>query len=696
MTSTSSMITATSQQTRFSHNITDTESKDLDLPTLNLLIGKREILIDAHLQLMYGVHYLLVGRNGVGKSTLLRAFAERIVPGIPLNLRILYLAQTLGEGDKVEDSKGGELLPVDYVVRTDLVRERALRESKALRNALERSDDPAAAPRLLRKLKFERRLANLEEAKKTAALRSRARGLKARKELKELETEIEGTTTRLTLGEGEAISSADIAAETDEAIAVLAGLDAALEAMSASTADVRAESILRGLGFTDQLLKQKISTLSSGWHMRCNLASVLFRPCDIMLLDEPTNFLDIAAVVWLESFLQTLPTTVVLVSHDREFVDAIADESIILRDQKLEKYHGNLTSYYTTRGEQQRRLTRMKEAQTRQEVHMKKTIAGNIRAAKTSGDDKKLKQAASRQKKLNERMGMEVGIRGGRFKLNRDFPVYHLTNRAEIEIPQDDPLVRLQLFKTPALELKPAGVLVGLDNMTYTYPGPKAVLKGISLAIHPGTRVGIIGLNGAGKSTLVECIARVAYYSQSAVEELEELGKKESELTALGLLARDYANDGVKMEDHEMRGVLGSLGLQGRIVSDMPFTLLSGGQKVRLALGRLFRHGAPHLLVLDEATTHLDADSVMVLARELNAYDGALVVISHDRFFIRTVIEGERPEELIPQDGDEEGEVDDYWDEQKKGDVFWLDQSELILLEDGIKKYEEEVLRKNF
>ncbi|KAF8646482.1 hypothetical protein AX16_007194 [Volvariella volvacea WC 439] len=701
MPPTSSLITATSQQTRFSHNITDTGSKDLDLPTLNVLIGKREILVDAHLQLIYGVHYVLVGRNGAGKSTLLRALGERIVPGIPLNLRILYLAQTLGEGDKMEDSKSRELLPVEYVVRT-------------LRDALERSIDPTAAPRLLRKLKFERRLADLEEAKKTAALRSGARGMKARKELKELETEIEETMAKLSLGDSESISNADIATETNEALALLAELDASLEAMSASTADSRAESILRGLGFTEKLLSQKLSTLSGGWRMRCNLASVLFQQCDILLLDEPTNFLDIAAVIWLESYLQSLSTTLVLVSHDREFVDAIADEVIILRDQKLEKYHGNLTSYYTTRAEQQRRLTRMKEAQNRQEAHIKKTIAGNVKAAKTSGDDKKLKQAASRQKKLNERMGMEVGLRGGRFKLNRDLAGYHLTNRAEIEVPEDEPEVRLQLFKAGAEmpELRPAGVLVGLDRVTYRYPrAPKAVLSGVSLAVHPGERVGIIGLNGAGKSTLVGCLvdeqrggtrtgsvtrhpkARVAYYSQSAVEELEELGRKEPELTALGLLMRDYEGDGKRVEEHEVRGVLGALGLQGKIVSDMPFTLLSGGQKVRLALGRLLRHGAPHLLVLDEVTTHLDADSVMVLARELNAYDGALVVISHDRFFIRTVIEGEKPEELTSQDGGDDEEGDD-WNEQKKGDVFWLKQGELVLLEKGVKKYEEEVLRK--
>jgi ATP-binding cassette subfamily F protein 3 len=414
--------------------------------------------------------------------------------------------------------------------------------------------------------------------------------------------------------------------------------------MSARSAESRAQTLLLGLGFTEVTISQPISSLSSGWRMRTFLASLLFQPCDILLLDEPTNFLDMPALLWLESHLQTMAdTTLLVVTHDRAFADAFAEEIIVLRDTKLERFPGNLSAYEATREEQKRRLTRMKENQERQKEHMQQTITGNIRAAKASGDDKKLKQAASRQKKLDERMGYQVGLRGGRFKLNRDRQGFHNSMRDDIEVLTDDPAARISVPSSPPT-LRFPGPLISCEKLSFRYKaGVPAVLKGVDLTVHMGDRLGLVGLNGAGKSTFVSCLvnqlhtggritgilthhpmARIGYFSQVAVEKLPE------EQTMLELLGGD---------EQEARVALAAMGLSGRTVSDLPISRLSGGQKVRAALTRILYPHTPHLLVLDEVTTHLDADSVAVLAEELGAFEGAVVVVSHDRWFVRTVVE---------------------------------------------------------
>lgn len=397
--------------------------------------------------------------------------------------------------------------------------------------------------------------------------------------------------------------------------------------------------------------------------MRAMLASVLFQPCDILLLDEPTNFLDIASLLWLENYLKELSTTILLVSHDRTFTDAIADEIIVLRDKTLERFPGNLTAYEEVREENRHRLTKMKEAQEKQKTHMEQTIIGNIRAARATGDDKKLKQAASRQKKLDERMGYQVGIRGGRFKLNRDLPGYHTNMRAEIQVPENDTAAKMALPLIPPSELQFPGPLVSCDNLTIGYlkkDNPSlmtAVLQDIRFTIHMHDRVALVGLNGAGKSTLVSVLvheehpdirtkgsiqehprARIGYFSQAAVDLLPP------NLTALQFLSGRDEEPLQHTEEQEFRKKLASLGLSGRVVSDLTISRLSGGQKVRVALSKVL-YPPPHLLILDEVTTHLDADSIVLLAEELRRYEGAVLIVSHDRWFVKKVVEEEAEEE---------------------------------------------------
>jgi len=439
--------------------------------------------------------------------------------------------------------------------------------------------------------------------------------------------------------------------------------------------------------------------------MRTRLASLLIKTHDLLLLDEPTNFLDLPSLLWLETYLlNNLPptTTVVLVTHDHAFGDTVAQEVLILRDQKLEHYPGTLSGYLHTRAQQQRRLTKMKAAQDTQIAHMKATIAGNVRAAKASADDKKLKQAASRQKKLDDRMGYQVGIRGGKFKLNRDLPGYHTNMRAEIEIPKDDPTAKIYLPKVPAPNLRFSAAIVACEGLSFKYPGARDfVLKGVTITIHPVERVALIGLNGAGKATLVGCLfrdelhttptagtvtrhskARIAYFSQAAVEALPTVQ------TALHFLGGD---------EKASRRILSTMGLVGKTVSDVLIGHLSGGQKVRVALLKVLYPSdgvVPHMLVLDEVTTHLDTGSVALLASELRKYQGAVLLVSHDRWFVRRVVEGEK-EFITGGDDRAEGSEDDDSDEDKAlknpGRVYLVGGGGLKLLQRGVSEFEDKV-----
>lgn len=425
--------------------------------------------------------------------------------------------------------------------------------------------------------------------------------------------------------------------------------------MDASQAEAKARRVLTGLGFKSDKIDGPVSELSGGWKTRCDLACALCQYADVLLLDEPTNFLDLPSIIWLQDYIRSLNnTTVLITTHDRDFGDAVAEELIVLRNQALETFRGNLSLYERERYKKAKHLTKMKDAQDKQKKHMEKTVANNIKAAREKGDDKKLKQAASRKKKLDERMGIEVGLKGGRFKLNRDLGGYHLTNRAEIEIPDFDRPVKMAFPRQPP-DLRFPGSLVSLEKVCFAYPRRRKVpvLSDIDLTIHPGQRVGLAGLNGSGKTTLVSLIvggnddavggltptsgsitrhprAKFGRYSQQSVEEITAIAGENRHLTALSHL-QEYC--GAAMEEKDARQLLGSLGLQGRIVSDVPLALLSGGQKVRVALAKLL-WPPPQLLILDEVTTHLDAESILGLINALREYDGALLVVSHDRYLM--------------------------------------------------------------
>lgn len=509
----------------------------------------------------------------------------------------------------------------------------------------------------------------------------------------------------------EEISAESLQTETQEAAELLAELQIQVEPSRLADIESRAKKILAGLGFPEAYLAHSASSLSGGWRMRKALATALLQETDILILDEPTNFLDLFGIIWLQRYLQSiaessehLPPTLILVSHDRDFIGLCTD-LLIIKDKDLVYFHGDLPTYEAAQYERRVHLTKMKDAQEKQKAHMQDTIRQNMAQGRKSDDQHKIRQAKSRQKRLDDRTGMNVSAKGTRFKLNRDLVGYFLTHREAIDIPPEDRPVSVTLPSPP--DLRFPGPLISLEAVTFRYPPPRGskalpppTLSDITLSIHTGDRIGILGLNGAGKSTLIRLLVdetkptrgtitkhprlKLGYYSQHAVEALQSLGRAEPTLTALALLTREVASE---LDEGEIRGMLGSLGLPGRLASDVPVIKLSGGQLVRCELARILWK-RPHCLVLDEVTTHLDYETVTALREALREWEGAVVLVSHDRWFMRGAIEG-----IL---GDEGGSDDEESDEEGEGEgqvrrreVWRLKGGKMSLLKGGVQEFEE-------
>jgi ATPase subunit of ABC transporter with duplicated ATPase domains len=626
------------------------------------------------------------------------------------------------------DSAGGEqsenavidVTVLEYVSQSDAYRNRLTRElagtynvqsargsvltRSALTDALNEPDG-SDITKTLKTIELNRAQEELFTADKIARLRSGARGFDARKFLRAQEKATEDARLALeALSVGTESESPED--DTQKALDMQSGLQAELDILPVRDVEAKARSILAGLGFTDARLSSKVSTLSGGWRMRCQLAAALLQTADVLILDEPTNFLDMLGMLWLQRYLEDLrdtspDTAVVLVSHDRDFVNATCDELMILREKRLSYFPGNLESYEKSMRHEIVRMSRMKEAQDRQIAHMSKTIANSVQQGKKSGDDNKLRQAKSRQKKLDDRMGMEVNSKGGRFKLNRDLAGWHDNKRDAIEVPKDEEVVSLRFPSAPEMRFQSS--LISLEGVSYRYPrAVKPALQDINIIVHPGDRIGLLGLNGAGKTTLVQLLTgtriptsgtlqvyprlKVGFYSQHTVDDLAIKGSTDTNLTALSMLLLVASEKSITLEEQDARKLLAGTGLVGRTVSDTPVVKLSGGQLVRLALCLLFLD-PPHVFILDEPSTHLDLATVSALARALQEYDGAVVLVSHDRFMIRTIVEGE-PVDADDSDDEESDHRTDEHDEHRRRIVYEVKAGKLKQLDGGIAAWE--------
>ncbi|KAF4343099.1 positive effector GCN20 [Fusarium beomiforme] len=705
-------ILCNSKQTRFQI----TNNRELDIEGVNITVtsgdkpsskGKAkaksegvEILAGAKLRLKEGQRYALVGRNGTGKSTLLKAIAERLIPGIPEDTRIALLQQTRLTDEKNEDNpdarSSNKSSVLEQVIEKAMSKYAIEQDIKDLTQGINSSDPftPVKALRLLKHKKYQERLFRLD---KDARLRSGARGMQARKALTAFE-KVVAESNELLGQSNEDISPGTLQAETQEAVDMLADLQLQVDSTRVSEIESKAKRILTGLGFSETLVQKPISSLSGGWHMRAALATALVQETDILILDEPTNFLDLLGIIWLQRYLQNLeetenPPILILVSHDRDFISLCTD-LLILKDKQLTYFHGDLPTYEASQSERKQWLTTMKEAQDKQKAHIEKSIAANMKAGKANDDTNKLRQAKSRQKKLDNRWGLQVSAKGGRFKLNRDLVGYHLTAREDIDIPPEDRPVVVNLPEPP--DLRFPGALISLEKVAFRYSATTPlVVEDVTLSVGMGDRIGILGLNGAGKSTLIKLLVeetrpttgtltthprlKLGYYSQHAVETLQSLGREEPALTALTLLTREVEGE---ITEGDLRGLLGQLGLPGRIASDVPLCKLSGGQVVRCELARLLWR-RPHCLVLDEVTTHLDYETVTALREALREWEGAVILVSHDRWFMRGVIEGAVDEDEETDEDDEDEGI------MQRRIVYRLKCGKMRVLENGVEEFEQ-------
>ncbi|KAJ7498543.1 P-loop containing nucleoside triphosphate hydrolase protein [Mycena latifolia] len=706
---TTNLIGATSQQSRFHTETLDT-SLEIDLKGVTISIGENELISSSHLRLKDGIRYGLVGRNGSGKSTLLTAIADKLIPGLSPSIKILLLSQVEDSARATENLKPGEdsTNVLEHVVKGDKQRQAAVEELEALTKAVE-STSLRETQRIVYGLRLEKRRYELQEAKKVASRRSGARGKDAR--LEEIKAEENVKKAEILLEE---VDNADIEADImNQALEMLQDIQVTLELLETSSTEARAATILSGLGFTQEMMEGPYTSLSGGWRSRCSLATSLLVHSDVLLLDEPSNFLDLEAIIWLEGFLSSEPRTLVLISHDQDFLNNVVEETIILRNRKLEYFEGTPAAFEVNERKEKKRLTGAQEVLDKKREHIEKSIQQGIASAKKTGDENRQRMVKTRQKKLDERWGAETSAKGTRFKLNRDMAGYFNTNRLEIDKVIAEPRIKINIDSPE--KLRTAGDLIHFDAVEYRFPkAKKPFLEDITFTINQGGRCALVGANGQGKSTIAKLIMgtlkptkgaivrhpllKIGYFSQHSVEELSGPLTRASgtgPVTALSYFMEYFEAKGETVVEQDARKCLGSFGLQGKIASDAPLSQLSGGQKVRLAIA-LIVFIPPPLLLLDEVTTHVDFPTIQALASALRTFTGGIIIITHDRWFSRVVIEGES---LRHATADDEDATDDSSSDEDDvttppGKTYRVGGGKLKLMERGMAQYVALVERK--
>jgi ATP-binding cassette subfamily F protein 3 len=406
----------------------------------------------------------------------------------------------------------------------------------------------------------------------------------------------------------------------------LAEVHERLIAIDAHSAPSRAARILVGLGFDEDAQHRPLESFSGGWRMRVALAALLFSQPDLLLLDEPSNHLDLEAVLWLEDFLRGYPATILLVSHERDFLNNVVDNILHLSGGKLTLYPGGYDAFERQRAERQAQIASAKARQQAMRERLQDYVARNSARASTA------KQAQSRAKALA--------------KLQ---PIAELI---------DDPSLSFDF--PPPDELRPPLITLDLASVGY---GETPVLSRLNLRIDPDDRIALLGRNGNGKTTLARLLAaqlapmdgamtasgrmRVGYFTQYQVEELDRTETPLQHMTVAMPGASPAA----------VRAQLGRFGFAGPKATT-EVGKLSGGERARLALALITRD-APHMLILDEPTNHLDVDAREALVQALNDYTGAVVIVSHDRHMLEMTAD-----RLVLVDGgtakDFDGSIDDY------------------------------------
>ncbi|KAK1077133.1 ATP-binding cassette, regulator of translational elongation [Friedmanniomyces endolithicus] len=518
------------------------KSKDIKVDGIDITIGGKRILTDTNLTLAFGRRYGLVGQNGIDKSTLLRALSKREV-AIPTHISILHVEQEIA---------GDDTPALQAVLDADVWRKHLLREQEKLS-----------------------------------------------KELAELEAE------RSSMAD----TSAD-AAKLDEhregLDITLSDVQGKLSEMESDKAEPRAASILAGLGFSHERQQFATKTFSGGWRMRLALARALFCEPDLLVLDEPSNMLDVPSITFLSNYLQGYPSTLLVVSHDRAFLNEVATDIIHQYSERLDYYKGaNFDSFYASKEERRKTAKREYENQMAVRQHLQAFIDKfRYNAAKSS-------EAQSRIKKLEK------------------MPV--------LDAPEAEYSVH---FKFPDVE-KLSPPIIQMANVSFGYTPDKPLLRNVDLDVQLDSRIGIVGPNGAGKTTALKLLIgalspsaglisqnprlRIGFFAQHHVDALD------LNTSAVGFMAAKYPGK----SDEEYRRHLGAFGITGK-TGLQKMELLSGGQKSRVAFACLGLTN-PHILVLDEPSNHLDIEAMDALSVALQNFGGGVLMVSHDVTMLQNV-----------------------------------------------------------
>ncbi|KAK6461960.1 ATP-binding cassette family, regulator of translational elongation [Scheffersomyces coipomensis] len=512
------------------------KSKDIKLENFDLYVGDgKRILSESTLTLAYGRRYGLVGQNGIGKSTLLRALSKREL-NVPKHITILHVEQEI---------RGDDTTAIQSVLDADVWRKSLLQEEQ----------------------KLGERISEIEAL--------RAQFDEDSNEVKKLDNERE-----------------DLDAHLQE-------VSDKLYDMESDKAESRAAGILYGLGFTKESQGYPTKQFSGGWRMRLSLARALFCQPDLLLLDEPSNMLDVPSITFLANYLQGYKSTVLVVSHDRSFLNDVATDIIHQHSERLDYYRGsNFDSFYATKEERIKNQRREYDNQMAYRKHLQEFIDKfRYNAAKSS-------EAQSRIKKL-EKLPM-------------------------LEAPEDEKAVTFK-FPDPDNVSPP---ILQLQNVTFGYEPTKILINNVDLDVQMNSRIAFCGGNGTGKTTLLKLLMgqlspldgmvskngrlRIGYFAQHHVDAMD------LELSAVTWMSQTFP--GKTDEDYRRHlgsfGITGSLGLQ-------KMELLSGGQKSRVAFAALCLN-QPHILILDEPSNHLDTQGLDALAEALNNFAGGILMVSHD------------------------------------------------------------------
>ncbi|KAK0262862.1 ATP-binding cassette, regulator of translational elongation [Friedmanniomyces endolithicus] len=507
------------------------KSKDIKVDGIDITIGGKRILTDTNLTLAFGRRYGLVGQNGIGKSTLLRALSKREV-AIPTHISILHVEQEIA---------GDDTPALQAVLDADVWRKHLLREQEKLT-----------------------------------------------KELAELEAE------RSSMADTSA-DAAKLDKHREGLDITLSDVQGKLSEMESDKAEPRAASILAGLGFSHERQQFATKTFSGGWRMRLALARALFCEPDLLLLDEPSNMLDVPSITFLSNYLQGYPSTLLVVSHDRAFLNEVATDIIHQHSERLDYYKGaNFDSFYASKEERRKTAKREYENQMAVRQHLQAFIDKfRYNAAKSS-------EAQSRIKKLEK------------------MPV--------LDAPEAEYSVH---FKFPDVE-KLSPPIIQMANVSFGYTPDKPLLRNVDLDVQLDSRIGIVGPNGAGKTTALKLLIgalspsaglisqnprlRIGFFAQHHVDALD------LNTSAVGFMAAKYPGK----SDEEYRRHLGAFGITG-MTGLQKMELLSGGQKSRVAFACLGLTN-PHILVLDEPSNHLDIEAMDALSVALQNFGGGVLM----------------------------------------------------------------------